>query len=380
LRERYGWRCARRAAAVATAAAALAGCGPREQEEPPGAWWAGRAEVASALLGQLAQLEGTPLARVAHEIAGRLPDCDRIGAHAPEGDLARLVEGVRCLEPADPLEQLRAREDADLVFALPNEWGGPVRGALHGEPDHLALDLRWQDPPRDGALGLLVPGREPVGPDRLAATGRLIHVRLRPRGGIDLASLIPAGSQADRLFQLRSGLFASTVLDGTWEIAAYLPETAGGAPGVALALGFRVKSAAVAATEGFLADLERTWPVRRSPLTLPSGDGACLLDLNVLPELAPCYVATRDALVLGWNRTSLERALGGALAAAPEAAGRLDVDLALIGRADTLLARHFSASEMPVHWPWTRLLAAGSVRGDDLELHLTLVEGTRDAS
>src|SRR5262249_17973230 len=151
-------------------------------------------------------------------------------------------------------------------------------------------------------------------------------------------------SQADRLFRLRSDLFASAVLDGTWEGAVYLPERAGGMPGIALALGFELRSVAVAAAEHFLADLQKTWPVHRSDYRMRAGDGACLLDLNVLPDLSPCYVATGDALVVGWNATSLERALAGPIMPAPDAAGRLDVNLALIHRADDLLAQHFPGS------------------------------------
>jgi hypothetical protein len=200
-----------------------------------------------------------------------------------------------------------------------------------------------------------------------------VHLRVRPRDGIDLASLVPPGSQGDRLFRLRSELFSAAVLDGTWEGAVYLPERAGGMPGVAIALGVKRRNAAVAAAERFVADLQETWSVRRSDFRLRVGEGACLLDLSVLPDLAPCYVATADALVVGWNAASLERALASAMMAAPDAAGRLDVNLALIHRADDLLARHLGGVSPPLRWPWSRVLASGGLDGRALALRFTVL-------
>ena len=370
---------------IALALAALAGCGRSDRAELPGAWWAGRAAAVRELLGQLGQLEGTALARRARELAAALPECESVGVHAPDGDVARLADGVRCLAEGDPLEQIRRASGSDLVFTLPNAGGSALRGTLRSENGALMLDLRWSDPPAESALGLLVPGDAPAGPDRLASRGRLVALRVRPRAGLDLAALVPEGSQADRLFRLKSELFASAVLDGTWEGAVYLPERAGGMPGLAVAVGFTVKSAAVAAMEQFIGDLERTWPVHRSDLRGPAGDGACLPDLNVLPDLAPCYVATADALVLGWNSASLGRALAKSESAPPgasppDAAARLDLDLALIQRADDLLARAFPGSHPPLRWPWSRVLASGGERDGALELRVTLLPLARSAS
>jgi hypothetical protein len=206
-----------------------------------------------------------------------------------------------------------------------------------------------------------------------------VSVRVRPRAGLDLAALVSEGSQADLLFRLKSGIFASAVLDGTWEGAVYLPERAGGMPGIALALGFSLRSAAVAAIEHFIADLQQTWPVHRSALHRPDGEGACLPDLNVLPDLAPCYVATADALVVGWNPASLARALAGATPGA-DAPARLDLNLALIQRADDLLAGAFPGSQPPLHWPWIRVLASGGEDHGALVWHVTLVPPPRTAS
>ena len=367
------------------ALALLAGCRDRVASDPPGAWWVGRGPAVRELLGQLAQLEGTPLARRARELAATLPDCSSVGVHAPDGDVTKLAEGVRCLRDDDPLEAIRRAAQSDLVFALPRAPDTALRGALRSEDGTLALDLRWNDPPAGGALGLLVPGGEPAGPDRLASARRLLALRVRPRAGLDLAALVPEGSQADRLFRLKSALLSSAVLDGTWEGAVYLPDRAGGMPGVAIALGFSLRSAAIAAIERFVADLQATWPVHRSELQLAAGDGACLPDLNVLPELAPCYVATADALVVAWNPASLERALAQASrsepqasevhpgGSAPNAPARLDLDLSLIESADDLLARAFPGSSPPLRWPWRRVVASGGESDGALALRVTFV-------
>ena len=367
------------------ALAALAVCGRSKPSEPPGAWWAGRTSAVRDVLGQLAELEGTPIARTARALADSLPDCESVGVHVPDGDASKLAEGARCLAADDPIEEIRRASQADLVFALASGDAPLLRGTLRIEHGALALDLRWLGAPDRGALSLLVPGAAPAGPDRLASTGRLVSLRVRPRAGIDLAALVPAGSQADRLFRLKSSLFASAVLDGTWEGAVYLPERAGGMPGVALALGFSLREPAVSAVEHFIADLQETWPVHREALSLPAGAGACLPDLNVLPELAPCYVATDDALVVGWNPVSLAHALQASRsepkaseaheegAAISDEPGRLDIDLALIQHADQLLSRALPDAPAPLRWPWARVLASGGERDGALALRVMLL-------
>ena len=367
-----------RAWSALLALAPLIGCGRSASTELPGAWWAGRGAAAREILAQIAELEGTPLARRARELAAALPDCEWVGVHAPDGELTKLVQGARCLSDGEPLDRIGRASGSDLVFAVPNPKGDPLRGALRFENGALTLDLRWPDLPAEGVIRLLVPGDAPAGPDRLASSGRL--VQLRVRAGLDLAALVPEGSQADRLFRLKSGIFASAVLDGTWEGAVYLPERAGGMPGIAVALGFSIRSAAVAAMEHFIADLQQTWPVHRSELHGPAGDGACLPDLNVLPDLAPCYVATADSLVVGWNVTSLQRALSGVAPGAPDTPARLNLDLALIQRADDLLARAFPGSQPPLHWPWSRVLATGGEEDGALALRVTLLPLPRSAS
>jgi hypothetical protein len=213
----------------------------------------------------------------------------------------------------------------------------------------------------------------------LSDAGVLLHARVRPEGGLDIASLVPRDSQADQLFHLKSGLFAGAVLDGTWEIAVYPPEAGGAVPPAALAIGTSLRSPAVAAMEDFLAEITAAWPVQRRDFALGDAEGACLPDLNLLPELAPCYVATDAALVVGWNAASLRRALaqgaGGAVDPRNPAA-ELHVDLARMALADRRLAGEGGAREgAPGALPWRRLVADGETEGDAVRLRVELSGG-----
>jgi len=360
---------------------ALAGCEkPVEGGWPEGALLVARRAALVSLLDRLGALEGTPLSHAATALAAGLPDCAVVEAWAPSGRVADLATTFRCREHPSPLEALhRARGGDDLVFALPTGDGSPLRGTAKLEGGDVALELRWREPPGQGALGLLLPGGEESGPELLAAGSRLAHARVRPEAGVDIAALVPADSQADRLFRMRADLFAGAVLDGTWEGALYLPRSGRALPRAALALGFSLRAPAVAAAERFVADLTHTWPVRRVDFALNGAPGACLLDLEVLPELAPCYVATDRALVVGWNANSLEVALAdtGASPGEHETAGRVELDLALFAEADALLARHLPPEARPrvAHWPWRRVLAQGRTENGELRVHVRLQEG-----
>ena len=158
-------------------------------------------------------------------------------------------------------------------------------------------------------------------------------MRVRPGTGIDLTPLVAADSQAQQLFQLRSALFTHAVLEGAWEIAAYLPPEGAEMPRVAIAFDVRSRAVAVGAANAFLTELARTWDVRVQDFALDAKrTGACLADLRLLPELAPCYVTTDAALVVGWNADSLAHALGGTPATTPDDPGwdiRIYADLTL---------------------------------------------------
>jgi hypothetical protein len=166
-----------------------------------------------------------------------------------------------------------------------------------------------------------------------------------------------------------------------------------------LAVGFSLKDPAVAAMERFVSDLQAAWPVRRSDFAVAGARGACLLDLNIMPDLAPCYVATESALVIGWNPASLRKALAADGATARTAGdihpqGGLSVDLQRFPEADARFAQlaclaeragdpaadpdRTCGPELPespartdTH-PWRRLTADGAREGDSVRVRVAL--------
>ena len=365
----------------------VAACGAPRSPEPEGAWWVGERAAVETLLGQLEQLAGTPLATGAAQWRAALPaDCALVGAHAPDGALAALSQ-IRCVESSEALGRVWRRSSAEgdaaaIAFGRRHPEHGDVGGALRVGTGELSLSLDWAGSEAAGALALLVPGERPAGPDHLAGDGRLLHARVRPAGGLDLAALVPAESQGDRLFRLRSGLFAGAVLDGTWELAVYEPEREGALPAAAVSLGVRSQPLAAAAAQRMLGELSQTWAVQASPFERAGGRGACLLELALLPELAPCYVTLPGALVLGWNPRALERALPEPAAAQPtgpgpgSAAARLELDFERVARSDSRAARRLAelqGVEAPVlDWPWRRLSAQATRRRGALRVEAEL--------
>jgi hypothetical protein len=352
-------------------------------QEPPGALLVARTADLERLLGQLAWLEGTPLASRIEAVRAALPACPVVESQAPDGDFEQLLRRLECRPANSALEELhRARADDALAFVWPLEPGLRLRGWLMlDERGGVELDLRVPREAVRGAQALLLPGDETPGPGVLSGSQRLFHARARPEGGLDFAALVPEGSQADRMFRLKSEIFAGTVLDGTWEAAIYLPDDGDPTPRAALALGFTNRTLAVAAVERFIADLRSAWPIHRSFFALGEAEGACLLDLRILPDLAPCYVANDRTLVLGWNPGSLRKALDGASVGAPlagpESGGGLLLELARFAEADALLAR--AVGEEPVRQaaqaaasPWQRLRARARQNGDRVLVRVNL--------
>jgi hypothetical protein len=95
--------------------------------------------------------------------------------------------------------------------------------------------------------------------------------------------------------------------------------------------------------------------VHRTPFAIAGREGGCLLDLRVLPELAPCFVMDGERIVVGWNPESLHAALvgGGGPDAAPHpeladagTAGGWTLQLGRLAQADELL-RRAAAPEAP---------------------------------
>ncbi|HEY8155825.1 MAG TPA: hypothetical protein VII72_16970 [Myxococcota bacterium] len=362
---------------------ALAACsGPPAPDAglPPGALLVARTAGLQRLLATAAKLEGTPLARQARALAGRLPDCERVEARA-DGN-AGLPDSLACGDPNGPLAALhRKLGEHDLAFAL--AVGVPAR--MLGSADvagdgTLAVSLLLPGDALAGPAGFLLPGPEPAGPPVLSTRAQLLHARVRAGERLDLASFVPPESQAARLFHLESALFSGLVLDGTWEAAVYLPEDGSGTPRTALALGVRERTAAVAAIEAFIEKIRESWPVQRSDFSVGGASGACLLDLNLLPDLAPCYVATERSLVAGWNPASLRQALAGGsrpaqLGIGLGGAGALVLDLARVEEADARLRARLPAGAvlLPASvYPWSRLSLRGERGQGGVRLQLRL--------
>jgi hypothetical protein len=332
---------------------------------PSGATLLADTDSLDRLLGRLAVFESTPLADRAASIRASLPDCPIVEGRAESGRLGDALQALTCRSERSDLAALeRIRAGSDLAVSLPidGEW---VLGALSIQPNgDVDLEIRVPDTATKGLAGLVLPGSEAPGAAELSRSRTLIHARVRPIGGVDLAALVPAQSQGAQLFRLKSDLFAGVVLDAVWELAVYLPEAGHPMPRTALALNFSHRTAAVAAMEKFISSLQESWPVTRTFFQIGSAEGACLLDLKLMPDLAPCYVATERALVVGWNPASLRKALDDSL---PERGGLGDdggavIHLERFAEADLILSRALSVDlAIPRNgYPWRRVVATGT--------------------
>ncbi|UCE86442.1 MAG: hypothetical protein JSU66_01510 [Deltaproteobacteria bacterium] len=352
---------------------------PLEAELPAGALLGGDAVALRSLLTRLERLEGTPLARRAQELATRLEGCDEFAGWARDGRLETLLDQLACgrLGSLPALEALRGVDD--LAFVAPVGHGARLAGSATVAGDgSVALDARILGAALDGLAGFVLPSDEPAGVPVLSTARTLAHGRFRAANGLDIAALVPRGSQGDQLFRLKSELFAGAVLDGTWEAAVYLPEEARMMPELAVAFGFRARAAVVAAVESFLRDLQSVWPVHRTPFAVGDREGACLLDLRILPEFAPCYVAAERAIVVGFNPSSVRTALAAVAARDGAAAdGGLVLNLGRFREADDRLRRTIAPNSPPVNldYAWERLAARGYRHGDGYRIRVELRSG-----
>ncbi len=377
---RFGWILAH-ACGVAACAALIACGGP---QWPDGALLLAERDALVRLLNRLERLEKTPLAREAAARARELPNCPTLRAHAPEGGFSDLIAGLACGDPAADFTRLaRERGDHDLALLLPVSQDARLLATLSIREDgDVDLALELPDEAFQGLLALLSPADASPGPGVLSVDGSLLHVRVRGRHGLAIADQITSGGQADRLFRLKSELFAGAVLDGTWEMAVYAPTDGGAMPPAALALGFRARDAAIVGMESFIAEIMETWPVHRSQFAVGSLAGACLLDLNLLPALAPCYVALENALVVSWNPASLRRALAGEARSDPAAGSGAVIDLARFAEADARLAKHLGGQAVDPRGaiPWSRMSVQGRPEGDLVKLTARLEGSPGDPS
>lgn len=358
------------------------GCGEIEAMErwPSGAALLANTRSLDRLLGQVAQLEGTPLARQAERIRALLPDCSTVEGRAESGRVSDLWTALDCATESPDLVALeQARDGWDLAVSVPvdgDHWSGTLSIRPSGD---IEIELQLPRAAGEGLASLALPGEEATGAVELSESETLVHARVRPQNGLDLASLIPADSQGARLFRLKSELFAGVALDGVWEVAIYLPEEGDPMPRSALALNFSHRSTAVAAMEEFIGDLRESWPVTRTFFRLGEAEGACLLDLAIMPGLAPCYVATERALIVGWNPASLRKALDGR---SDERDGLGDIGGAIIhldrfANADRILSSALSIDTSPhsTQYPWKRITAKGTRDPSGFRLQLRFESG-----
>jgi len=380
---RFGWIPAHACALVACAALMACGGACGGSNWPDGALLVTERDALVRLLSRLERLENTPVAREAAARARELPNCPTLRAHSPDGEFSDLVAGLACgATEADFTRLERERGDHDLALLLPMSHDARLLATLSIREDgDVDLALRLPDEALQGMLSLLSPSGTSPGPGVLSLDGSLIHARVRARHGLGIADRIAPGGQADRLFRLKSGLFAGAVLDGTWEMAVYVPGHGGGMPPAALALGFRARDAAVTGMESFIEEIEKTWPVHRSPFSVGSSVGACLLDLNLMPELAPCYVALEDALVVSWNPASLRLALAGETRSGPAAGSAAVIELARFAEADARLAEHLGTQAIDPTGaiPWSRMSVQGRPEGGFVKLRAHIESSPGDA-
>lgn len=401
-------------AALCGAAVALTlGCGAPPDPDaglPRGAYLAGDADTLRRALAPLAELRGTPMARTAKEMSDRLAGCLTFEAHDEDGDLAALPAALQCRNAALSPALLALRGEDALVFLMPLAVGAPEPGAtprLRGSigvagDGSVSMEGGLHPMPQQGGLAFALPGREPPGPAILNTEDLLLHLRLRPARGLDIAALVPEGGQGDDLFKLKSELFAGAVLDGSVEVAVYMPRAGQVIPPMALALGVSMRSAAVAAMDAFLRELEATWPLHARSVSFGQGDrrddvavpgvgpgndgretipGRCIFDLQILPEFAPCYAATPTSLVVGWNPPSVAQALAPRSGEGVDADGGLFVALSRLPEADRLLHQAI-APDLPgfeLDYGWETLRIEGR-RGEDEEVRLRIELVSGEAS
>ena len=331
---------------------------PPAVELPPGPLVAGDAAALRQLLSSLDPLQATPVAREAARAREAVRGCSEFVASAA-GESALWHSGV-CVEQL-PAELLALRGDAALVFVWPlgvPEAVGPsseaeseptLVGQVHVAADgSLRMEARLDRLPVTPWSRWLVPDAEPAGPSRLSSREALIQGRFRPRDGLDLASLVASGSQADRMFRLKSELFAGAALGHAWEFAIYMPRPGSSQPPMALSLDVADRDIVRAGVRHFVEELEATWPLHARAAHFDSAEGACFEELRLMPEFAPCYALGDASLVFGWNATSIELALREAPSADQAAPSRLVADLAGFAEADLRLQLAARSQDEPL--------------------------------
>ena len=360
-----------------------------EEALPDGTLWAGDAPAAHAFLAALQELAHSPAALLARDLDGRLAGCQRFLAFCPAGKPCSLAAALSC-HPAGALaaQAEAARAGASWIFARHVRGSRLTVWANPAAADGLRLRASFAD---DGSAAdappweALLPARRGAAPAVLTDDHALLHLQLRSDRGLASFRRGDAGGWAGRLFGLERGLFAAMALEGTSELAVYEPLPEQLIPPLALAVHTHESSSATAALEQLVSRVHQRWGAARTPWQLGPYRGACLADLNVLPELAPCYVATDRALVLGWNQLSVAVALmqPGARPVAALAGSQLVLHFDRFPLADQRLREAYAGTanpapasdpgQAPLHYPWSRLTLTGTKQWATYRLELRLL-------
>lgn len=209
-----------------------------------------------------------------------------------------------------PAEVIALRGPAQIAFAAPRGETGMMTGSMSREGGGTTTTIFVPIPRGGGPFALVEPNSTGPGANVMTNEKAVLHARFRTANGIDIAGLVPEGTQGDKLFNLKSALLSRTVLAGTWEFAAYVAPPGQLVPQSALAVGVRAATAGPA-IESFVANLRTQWQVQGSPVELGDWRGECIGGMKILPGLEPCWVLRGENLAIGWNQAALEHALLG---------------------------------------------------------------------
>jgi len=345
----------------------------RGQQDAPGSLLAGETAAFSKVLSSCTELSQTPAAHWCTAVLENLEECTHFLAECQEGEDCTIGSSLRCTQPGK-LDELGLAEGSSWLFRHTSVegWSFEVRGVEQEDlaSTRLAVSVENVD---HAAWGRWLPGVDNPGDDLLSGDGAIAQLRLRPAGGLNIASSLGKQSLADRLFSLRSDLFTAAVLKGNLELAVYLPDGGQLIPPMALALDFALRQPAVLAMESFIEDIRVRYPVSRVDFAIGGNAGACLANLRVMPDLAPCYVATDKALIVGWNATSVELALAGGSSTGPGTASRLRLHLDRFPAADGLLAAaHGRQIAGFSRYPWSSAQIEGRRTGRSVGFDVVL--------
>lgn len=365
-----------------------------------GVWLAGPGDTVRPVLDHLAQLEGTPLGRVAAAARAQAEGCDEVFASmdgsAERPGLEAFFDDIGCRDGSDVLPDFAVQEaenPGEAVIAL--AW--LARSAASPGGGHLVARLVEAEGNVEALIEVIAAGgasnpllsadRAP-GAAVLDPRGTLLHTRVVADRGLDLGAWMgsPGGEaggegQERHVFNLRKEDFAGLLLGDTWELAVYMPEEGDPLPAMALAVEVTSRRLVVKAMDELLAQGEAVWSWgRAAPVQVAAAEGRCLDDLRLLPDFTPCYALDAERLYLAWDRRSLARALAdvAALTQPPPTDDQrswLRLELERFPLAEERLARASGDDEVTAfHWPWRRLLATGSKRDGHYVYQLRLEE------